>query len=217
MAVNVSQWSNVAVAVQSALATAVTLSGITKANPGVASWASGTDPSNGDYMRLTVSGMHQVDGRVFRAANVSGAGNTVELEGEDTSAYDTFSSGTLEVITFGTTLSTLVSINATGGDFEFADVTTIHDTTRKQVPTVASPSTFTFESIWDTADAGLVALKAASDSKATRAIRFTFANGQKFLFVGYVGCTLAPTGSAQDVVKTSVVFTAFGRPTVYSS
>lgn len=211
---NVTKWSNVAVAIQSALAAADTISAITKANPGVVTSTS-HGWVNGDYVKLTIQGMHQLDGRVSRVANV--AANTAELEGIDTTSFDTFSSGTGEVITFGTTLTTATSISASGGDFDFMDTTTIHDSIKKQIPGLATPAVFTFESIWDVADAGLVALRSASDSQAQRAVRFTFANGQKLVFNGYVGATLLPTGSAQEIVKTSVVITAFGLPTVYSS
>lgn len=210
------KWSSVGVAIESALATALTISGITKANPGVVTYT-GTDPSNGDYVYLEVQGMHQLDGRVVRVANVNGAGNTFELEGVDTTLFDTFTSGTAEVITFGTTLATLTGLSATGGDFDFLDITTIHDNTRKQIPGLASPSAYSFESIWDVSDAGLVGLKAASDNQAKKAVKFSFANGQKMVLAGYIGATLLPTGSAQEVVKTSVVITADGKPTVYSS
>jgi autotransporter adhesin len=213
----VTRWSNVQVAIQSSLATAVTLTGITKANPGVLSWSTGTDPTNADYIVLSSQGMYEVDGRVFRVANVNGAGNTAELEGENTTSYTTFTSGSFQVITFGTTLSTLTGLQASGGDFDFIDTTTIHSNVRTQIPGAASPATYSFESIWDPADSGLVALKAASDSQALRAIRFTFASGAKVVFNGYVGATLLPTGSAGDKVVTNVTITMFGRPTTYSS
>ena len=177
----------------------------------------GTDPTNADYLVLTVSGMSQLDGRVVRAANVSGVGNTFECEGVDSTLFDTFSSGTAEVITFGTTLTTATSVNASGGDFDFIDVTTIHDSVKKQIPGLSNPANFSFENIWDVSDAGLIALKSASDSQAKRAIKFTFANGQKLVFTGYIGCSLLPTGGAQEVVKTNAVITMFGKPTVYAS
>lgn len=208
------KWSNIAIAVQSALATADTITAITKANPGVVSSAS-HGMANGAYAVLSAQGMLQLDGRVARVANQ--AANTWELEGIDTTLFDTFTSGSSQEITFGTTLSAAVSITASGGDFDFIDVTTIHDNVKKQIPGLANPSTFSFECIWDASDAGLVALKAASDAQAQRAFRFTFANGQKLVFTGYVGCTLLPTGGAQEVVKTSVVITMFGKPTVYAS
>lgn len=99
----VSLWSKVAVAIQSALGSALTISAITKANPGVATSAA-HGLSNGDVVLISAQGMHQVDQRVFRVANV--AANTFELEGEDTTNYDTFTSGDAKLITFGTTLAT---------------------------------------------------------------------------------------------------------------
>lgn len=212
----VSLWSNVAIAIQSALAAALTISGITKASPGVVTYV-GADPSNGDYIKLTVQGMHQLNERVFRVANVNAGSNTLELEGENTTLYDTFTSGSLEVVTFGTTLATSTGLSASGGDFEFIDTTTIHDSVRKQVPGAAAAAVYSFENIWDPADAGLAALKSASDNKAQRCVRFTFANGAKVVFNGYIGATLLPVGSAQEKVTTPVVITMNGRPTAYST
>ena len=212
----VTTWSNVAVAIESAAASPITINTISKASPGVVGYT-GTDPSDGEFIKVTAQGMNQVDGRVFRIDNVVGGSNTLELEGENTTGYTTFSSGTFEVLTFGTSLTTATGLSSSGGEFSFIDVTTIHDSVAKQVPGLASAATYTFESIWDVSDAGLVALKAASDTQAQKAIRFTFANGQKVVFNGYIGCTLLPTGSAQDKVITSVVVTMFGRPSVYAS
>lgn len=212
----VTKWSGVAVAVQSALAAALTVTGITKANPGVVSYT-GTDPVNGAFVLVKAEGMHQVNNRVFRVANVNSAGDTFELEGENTTSYDSFISGTAEVITFGTTAASFTSVSASGGDFEFIDVTTIHDNVRKQIPGVASPATYTFESFWDPADPALAALKAASDNQQQRAFRLTFPNGYKLVGTGYIGATLLPTGNAQDKVVTSVVITLFGRPTLYTT
>jgi len=211
---NVSIWAGVAVAIQSALAVSKTITAVTKASPGaVSSTAHGY--SDGDYVLITALGMSQINGRVFR---VSGsATNSFNLEAEDTTLYDTFASGGAQKITFGTTVSTLTTVNASGGDFDFIDTTTIHDLIKSQIPGQATSSTYTFDSIWDVADAGLIALKAASDNKAQRCVRFTFANAQKLVFNGYIGTTLSPTGSAGDKVTTPVTITAFGRPTVYST
>ena len=207
-------WTNVQVATQSAIAAADTITGITKANPGVVTstahgWA------NGDFVYYNVEGMYQLDERILRAANI--AANTAELEGLDTTSFGTFSSGTGQVITFGNSVTTAVGVSASGGDAEFADVTTIHDATRKQIPTFFSALTLTFDMIFDPADATLAALKAASDLKAKRAIKITWSTGALMVVNGYIGASLTPTGSAGELVKTSVVFTAFGSPTYYAS
>lgn len=210
----ITKWSNVAVSVQSALAATKTITAITKASPGVVS-STAHGYSNGDYVLLSVQGMYQLNYRVMRVSAV--ATDSFSLEGEDTTNYATFVSGTAQKITFGTTLATLTNINASGGDFDFVDTTTIHDSIKTQIPGLGNPSTYNFESFWDPSDAGLVALKSASDALAQRAILFSFSNSQKFVFNGYVGCSLSPTGSAQDLIKTSVVFTSLGGPKAYSS
>ncbi|MEI6317416.1 MAG: phage tail tube protein [Pseudomonadota bacterium] len=214
---NVSLWSNVQIAVQSALSNAQAVSAVTKANPAVATYV-GTDMTNGDYLYLSsVQGMYQLDEKVVRAANVNSGGNTVELEGLDSALFDTFSSGNLQVVTFGSSLQIALDLSASGGDFEQIDITTIHDRVRKQIPGAANPIVYSGNCIWDVADAGFLALKAASDLKAKRAIRMTFANNQKVVFTGYIGFTGLPTGSNQDKVQTPFQITMFGTPTYYAS
>lgn len=209
-----SRWVNVAVAIQSALAASVAISGITKADPAVVTHA-GAGPANGDYVLLKVQGMHQLDYRVFRVANQTAT--TFELEGEDSSAYDTFSSGTFEVITFGTSITTVLNSSASGGDFSDIDVTTIHDNVQKIIPGFAQAVNYAFTHLWDVADAGLIAFKQASDNASQLAIRFTWPNGPKLLFVGYIGATLVPTGNAGDRVETPSTVRMFGRPTAYAT
>jgi len=63
-------WSNVAVAIESALSAAQTIDAITKANPGVVTYQ-GADPTNGQVALHTIQGMHQLDGRPVRIANVN--------------------------------------------------------------------------------------------------------------------------------------------------
>lgn len=210
-------WSGVSVSMQSALATAVTISGITKASPAVVSYSSGTDPTNGDFVLLKIVGMSQLDYRVVRVANVNGAGNTFELEGVDSTAFDTFTSGTFEVVTFGTTLSAAADINVSGGDFNMIDVTVIGDNVNKQIPGNANPLNISMSCLWDPSDAGLLACKTASDSKAIKAFKIAFADGAKVLFAGYIGATVFPTGSAQQKVSTPVNVTVYGRSQAYAS
>jgi hypothetical protein len=211
----VRKWAGVAVAMQSALAAADTISAITKANPAVVT-ATAHGLNNGDYVYLQVQGMYQLDAKVVRVANKTT--DTFECEGVNSTSYETFSSGTAEAITFGTTITTATSMAASGGDFEFIDTTTIHDLVRKQIPGTANPITYTFDNLWDIADAGQIAMKAATDAQALRAFKFTFGTGGPIMvFVGYVGFTGAPTGSAQDKVTASASINAFGTPTYYSS
>jgi hypothetical protein len=200
---------------QSALAATKTITAITKASPAVVTSTS-HGYANGNYVLLAIQGMSQLDNKVVRVANQ--AANTFECEGVDSTLFDTFSSGTAALITFGTTITSATSMSATGGDFDFIDTTTIHGNVKTQIPGLANPLNYTFDNLWDLADAAQTAMKTATDSQAQRAFRFTFGvGGPIMLFSGYVGFTGAPTGNAQDKVTASAVITAFGTPTYYAS
>lgn len=208
-------WKNVAVAMQSALAAAKTLSAITKASPGVVT-STAHGYSNGDIVFLTVSGMYQLNDKPVRVANVTA--NTFELEGIDTTLFETFSSGTAEKVTLGTSITTATTVSSSGGNFDFIDSTTIHANAKSQLPGLPEATTFTMDHIWDVTDTGLLALKTASDNQAKRVFQFTFGTGgKKMLFAGYVGCSLLPGGSAQQMVTTQSVITMNGTPTYYGA
>lgn len=208
-------WKNVAIAMQSALAAAKTITAITKASPGVAS-STAHGYSNGDFVFLTVSGMYQLNDKVVRVSSVTT--DTFALEGVDTTLFETFSSGTAEKITFGTSITTATTITSSGGNFEFIDSTTIHGNSKSQLPGLPEATTFSMDHIWDVSDTGLLALKSASDNQSKRAFKFTFGSGGKIMaFAGYVGAALLPGGSAQQLVTTPSVITMGGSPTYYAS
>lgn len=211
----VKKWSNVAIAMQSALGAAKTITGITIGGTAtVASTAHGF--ANGDYVLVSAQGMRQVDGRIFRVS--SQTTNNFVLEGEDTSAFDAFTSGSCQAITFGTSITTATSVSGSGGDFGFIDTTTIHDNAKTQIPELPNAASYSMDNIWDISDAGLRAMKQASDAQAKRCFKFTFGTGgQIMLFNGYVGASLLPGGQAQGMVTTGTVITMHGSPTYYAS
>jgi len=217
----VRKMSNVAVAMQSAIAAAKTIASITQAAPGIVT-STTHGYANGDYVFLEVQGMTQVNARVFRVVNV--AADTFQLEdvtggtGIDTTNFDAFSSGTAKKITLGNSITTAASINVSGGNFDFIDTTTIHTNQKSQIPGAANPISISMDQLWDVTDAGQIALKGASDTQSQLAFKFTFGSGGPIMvFVGYVGFTGAPTGSAQDKITSPATITAFGSPTHYSA
>jgi hypothetical protein len=207
-------WTNVQVDVQNALATAKTITGITKANPGVVS-ATAHGYANGDYVLLTVAGMVELNGVVARVAGQ--ATDTFQLEGINTTSFNTFTSGTAQKITFGLSMTTAQDISVSGGEPEFADTTTIHDLVRRRVPTVKSPMSISMNSLFAPSDAALVELKAADTAIASRAVRLRFASGEKIVFNAYVSAPGVPTGQAGQAVQTPISLEVQGTPTVYST
>lgn len=207
-------WTGVSVAMQSAIAATKSITALSKANPGVAT-SNAHGYTNGNYVTVLASGMKQINNRVFRVANQ--ATNTWELEGEDTTNYDTFTAGTSALLTFGNSFNTLASISVSGGEADMIDATTIHDTLKKLRPGMFSAIQFSFDSQWDLADTGLQAAIAASKINAERAFLFTFADGKKMAFTGFIGASGVPTGSTGQIATTKVTITATGMPTFFTS
>jgi hypothetical protein len=209
MSNNVYKWSNVAIAMQSALGAAKTIASITNAAPGVVgSVAHGF--LNGEYVYLAVDGMWQLNDAVFRVCNK--ADDTFQLEsvsggtGIDTTDFDVFTSGTAQKITFGNSITTAVDMNVSGGN------------QRKTMPGLPDATTYSFNNNWDPANAGQVAMKTASRTNAKRAFKFTFGTGGPVMvFSGRVGFNGAPAGSAQDKVLSQAVITSDGDLTFYSA
>ena len=159
---NIKRWSNVSITIESAKAAALTVTAISKASPGMVEYT-GTDPVDGSYVLMTVAGMYQVDGRVFRVDEVDGATDDFELQGENTTSYDTFTSGTAEVVTFGTTLATATGLTVSGGEAQVETIYYVSENFGRDIPGPTTPKTYSLDCTWDPADTGLVALKADAD------------------------------------------------------
>jgi len=207
-------WSGVSVAVQSALGTAVPVSAVTNAKPGVAS--AGTTPTQGDIVLMNATGMTQIDQRAFRVGTVV-AGTSFQLEGEDCTQYGTFSTGSYQKFTFGNSLGGVASLSVSGGDVNWIDVTSISDTVKREQAGLANALTYSLEALWDPSDAGLKALRAAFNVKGALGFGFTFPSGQKVYGYADVGASMAPTGNAQDKVTTPIELKMRGWPSAYST
>lgn len=207
-------WINVKVSMQSAIGANVTISAVTKATTAVAS-ATAHGFTNGSYVLITCQGMAQISGRIFRVANV--AANTFELEGENSLTYDTFTSGTAQLITLGTSFSTLKTVNASGGEFDKVEMTTIHDTIKKTRPGMASEIVYDFDSFWDLSDAALLKSIEYSNTQAQAGFKFKFPNGAEVIFYGYVGSVGIPTGSTGEAVMSKISVSASGLPKYYTA
>ena len=212
---NATVWKNVAVSMQSAIATAKTITAVTQASPAVVS-CTAHGYSNGDIVYIEANGMRQINEKAVRVAGVTT--DTFQLEGVDSTNFDAFTSGTVSKVTLGNSITTATTISASGGDFDFIDTTTIHDNAKSQIPGLPSAVTFSMDHLWDASNAGQVAMKLASDNQQKRVFKFQFGSGGKvLLFAGYVGFAGLPGGSAQDKVTTTSVITMNGTPTAYAS
>lgn len=209
-------WKKVAVDIESALGTAKTITAVSKAAE--ASVTATHDFLAGDYVRfIAITGMRQLEEVVARVKSVSTTVSFV-AEGIDSTLWDTFVSGTVRKITFGTSMGTVQEISPSGGEPEFTDATVIHDEMMTEVPTGGfSGVTFGMTSYFEPADTALLALRAAMRSKTSLCMALRFAGGARIVGSYYVTAPFTPAGATGAAVMTPVMFKARSIPTPYST
>lgn len=207
-------WSKVGVAVQTALATAKTITAITKASPAVVS-STAHGYTTGQEVKLSVSGMTELNNAVVKVT--SATADTYSLDGVDSTLFGTFASGSGQLVTFGAQAATFQDVTASGGEATDIDVTTIHDDISKNIPGNKSALSYSFTSLWDTSDPALIELNKADSVKSTRAIKLTFQSGARVLFDCYPSVSMAPSGSAGAAVTTPVSFKLSGSVKAYAN
>jgi hypothetical protein len=118
---------------QTLLAAPQNVTAITRASPGVLTYA-GADPSNGTVMFLSgIGGMTELEGRFVKVAAVNAGANTFRLTDLAGAAIDTTAFG---AFTSGGTMSPVYEIAA---PWAAADLFTLHYTQSADVLTIADP------------------------------------------------------------------------------
>ena len=205
------------VSIATTYGSADTVTGISNANPGVATSTS-HGLSDGNIVLMS-SGWSNVDGRVVRVT--SSATNTFALEGIDTSSTTLFPSGagagTATVISAFTQITQIMGFATSGGDQQFATYSFLEQSFETQIPTITSAQTITIDIADDPALAGYIALKAAADARAIRAIKIAMPDGSVIYYNGYVSFNETPSVTKGQVMQVQATFSLLGRPVRYAS
>lgn len=202
---------------ESAIATAKTISGITKAAPGVVS-STTHGFTNNDIVLLEVQGMVELNGRLFKVVNV--AADNFQLAGVDgstgidTTLYNTFSSGTVKKVTLGTSITGVQEFTFSGGDIKTVDTTTVNDLVDTQIVVGAAAQAADLTMQWDPSSAAQQAMIAAFQTRANKGFKVMWPDGAFVLWYGTVGYTGAPGGGKQGVTTSPAKITMLGGLTV---
>lgn len=202
---------------ESAIATAKTISGITKAAPGVVS-STAHGFTNNDIVLLEVQGMVELNGRLFKVVN--SAADSFQLAGVDgstgidTTLYNTFSSGTVKKVTLGTSITGVQEFTFSGGDIKTVDTTTVNDLVDTQIVVGAAAQAADLTMQWDPSSAAQQAMIAAFQTRANKGFKVMWPDGAFVLWYGTVGYTGAPGGGKQGVTTSPAKITMLGGLTV---
>lgn len=211
MGVKVLKGRNVKVEVATVFGTAKAVTGITKANPAVAtSTAHGLTNGTVGYFD-SMAGMQELEGMATAAANV--AANTFELLDVDSSSYTTASTGSFVPVTTWATLVNATKVAIGGGDASKLDVTTLLDGNKQEENGMASAQSVSIDVLIEqTTNAAAAYLRARARDGGYAVMRLTYPNGSRRIFRGQpsqpgedLGIDQNVTGSLSMTVKGYVV------------
>lgn len=192
-----------------AAAADVPITGISNADPAVASTA--TPPAAGDFVLLK-SNWSQLIGQGCRVGTVV-AGASFELEGidtTDTTAYPAAEGmGSYQSLSAFVGLSQIRQITQQGGDFNDFTWSYVEDKALRQRsrPTDANPLKLTFELDYDPTLPWFAALEAITTKQMLTAMRETLPDGTILLYTGYLAFNKSPTRTRNQNMTVTAVMT----------
>lgn len=202
---------------ESAIAAAKTITGITKAAPGVIT-ATAHGYANGDHVLLEIQGMVELNGLLVKVLNVTTdtfqAAGVDGVTGIDTTLFSTFTSGTAKKVTLGTTITGVQEFSFAGGEIKTVDTTTVNDTVDTQVVVGATAQSADMTMQWNPADAAQQAMITAFRTRANKGFKVVWPDGAFAMWYGTVGYTGAPGGGKQGVTTSPAKITMLGGLTV---
>lgn len=207
--------ANVRVEIQSTLGSPVTVSAVTKANPGVVS-ATAHGFSNGDVVVFAVSdGMVEIDKQAVRVANKTT--DAFEAEGLNTTNFSTFTAGTCTKVTAFSTWGNTTQIDNPNVEPNKQDVSTLLDTETQEIFGRKNASTGNVLTIFDPSLAAEALIQAATDTNTPIAFRVTWAGGQKRIWNSYVSGGNGFTQPNNGVATSQHYFTKIKKAMDYAS
>lgn len=206
--------NGVGIDIASAYASSVNMTAISNASAAVATLAAGHGVVVGDILEIS-SGWARLNGRLARVAAVST--NDVTLENINTTSTTLFpagqGAGTVRRITAWTEISQILEASFSGGEQQYADITSIADVVQKQMPTVRNAVSMSLTVGDDPTLAWYGVVRAAALTNAITGLRVRFPNGSRLLGNGYWSFLETPTMAKNEPLKVKIDFSAVAELT----
>ena len=194
------------------------MTALTNASEAVATIATGHGIVVGDFLEVT-SGWDLLNNKIVRVKTV--VTDTITFEGINTVSTSNYPAGTgtgsIRRITAWTNITQVQAIDTSGGDPNFADITTIADRTQKQVPTTRSAQQITMTVFDDPSLTWYPFAVTASDTLVPTGLRIIFPGNSRLVANGYYSLQKTPTVAINAPLTSSLGFSAVADPVRYST
>lgn len=173
----------------------------------------------GEYVEV-LSGWGLVDQRIARAATGT-SGSTLVLEGVNTTNTTKFpigaGVGSVRRITAWSQITQVKALSASGGEMQFADITSITDVVTRQVPTVRGAINMTVDIFDDPTLAWYADVSQADDDRTPYGLLMAFPNGSKLAANAYWSLMRVPTIAQNEALMTQVSLSYAAEPLRYAA
>jgi tail tube protein len=209
--------SNVKVEIHSTLIGAsppLTPTVLTKANPGVAT-ATAHGLVTGDVVRFVVpEGMVELDGQAVRVIRLTA--DTFSLEGLDTTDYDAWTTGTVDVVDEFVTYAASTAISMPNPTPAKLDKTVLLDKSKHYVYGMPDAPDGSATALFNPGGTAEGIIKVATRTNSPLIFRITFATGQKRIFNANVSGGDGFTMGSNAVATAQMAFTPVAEVVDYT-
>lgn len=207
-----------AVAVAKTYGSAVNMTAITNAVEAVATLAAGHGVVVGDYLEVS-SGWGRLNGRIVRVKTV--VTNDVTFEAINTTSTTLYpaasGTGTIRRITVWESVAQIKEMSLSGGDQQFADITTLDDVVAKQIPTIRNAQALSIQAFDDPSLAYYNTVVNYAETSTQAAVRLSFPNGSKIVANGYWSVKKVPEVARNEALVTTLDMSIVSEPTRYAT
>lgn len=173
----------------------------------------------GDYVEVN-SGWGLLDKRLVRAGAGTSA-TSIVLEGIDTTDTTKYPAGagvgSVRKVSTWTQITQVRSISASGGQQQYADVTSIVDVVTRQIPTVRGAVEMTVDVFDDPTLAWYADVMKADDARAPYGMILAFPNGSKTVANAYWSLMRVPTMAQNEALMTQISLSYAAEPVRYAT
>jgi hypothetical protein len=203
--------------VETARASAKTISGISQANPGVVS-STGHGYAYGDIIYLDgIVGMTELNDRAFVAYSAASPtpANSFELRGENTTNYTAYASGGNAYKLTMTKVGEVTNITLGGGGTQQIDVTNLESDQIEQLAGLPNLGSLSFDVTLNHTDTGQAAFRDLFNATTPKVITLSTASGYTLCATGYAANQSA-TFPVNDAQRGSFEFTIYRKVTWFA-
>jgi hypothetical protein len=173
----------------------------------------------GDYIEVT-SGWDMLDKRVVRAKTGTSA-TAIILEGINTTNTSNYPAGagvgSVRLISAWSQITQVKGLSASGGEQQFADITSITDKVAKQMPTLRGAMNMNVDVFDDPTLAWYADVVVADEARTPFGLKMDFPNGSKLVANSYWSLMRVPTVAQNEALLTQISLSYAAEPVRYAA